>query len=227
MARLGEYLREFAEMLGSREEVHFAGIVKGSAVIRAYVDEPSTIDATRRVLASKDGTAPKEVVDRVAKIDRFMREDRARGEIISRNGNVLHVFEGARRKQVVLPDITITQEGELVGQVIKLGGRDETVPLQLEGSDGAFYDLNIRGRDLAKQIAGHLFGTPIRVVGTGTWTRSSDGAWRLDRFLAHSFEPLDDRPLSDVVNELRAIPQNGWGEIDDPMAEWRRLRGGL
>lgn len=224
LARLGEYLREFAELLGTRQSVHFAGVVKGSAVLRAYVDEPAKIDATRRLLASRDGSASKDVLEHAAKIDRFMREDGARGEIKHRDGNVLYVFEG-KSQEIAQPEITLSQEGELVGQVIRIGGRDETVPLLLADADGRFYDVTIRGRELAKQIAAHIFGAPIRVLGTGTWTRCSDGAWKLDKFSAHTFEPLDDRPVLDVLNELRAIPDIGWATLDNPLDEWRKLRG--
>lgn len=225
MARLAEYLREFAELLGSRSSVHFAGVVKGSAVLRAHVDEQATTDATRRLLASRDGSAPKDVLDRASRIERFMREDGARGEIVRRDGNILYVFEGARRRVEEQPEITISQEGELIGTVMRIGGRDETVPLLLSDADGKFHDLNIKGKELAKQIAAYLYGAPIRLLGTGTWIRCSDGAWRLDRFLAHGFEPLDDRPISDVLNEIRTIPENGWSRLADPIAEWRKVRG--
>lgn len=225
MARLAEYMREFADLLGSRQAVRFAGIVKGSAVLRAYVGEAEAVESSLRVLATRDGSAPKEALDHAQRISHLMFRDGARGEITRRDGNVLYVFDSIGRHEPGAEEITISQDGELVGQVIRIGGRDETVPLQLADADGQFFDINIKGRELAKQIASHFFGDPIRVFGTGTWTRCSDGVWKLDRFVAHGFEPLDSRPIADLVNELRAIPDNGWANLDDPIGEWTKLRG--
>lgn len=226
MARLAEYMREFAELLGSRQTVHFAGIIRGSVVLRARVDEQSTTDTSIRVLGVKRGDAPKEAIERVAKIDRLMREDGARGEIIRQDGNVIYAFEGARRATDVQPEITISQDGELIGTVMRIGGRDDTVPLLLGDADGKFYDANIKGRELARQMAAHLFGQPVRAVGNGTWTRCADGEWKLDRFLVTAFEVLDDRPALDVINEIRVLQNNGWASLDDPVGEWLRLREG-
>jgi len=225
MARLAEYMREFAELLGDRDSVHFAGIVKGSAVLRAYVNDEFSVDATRRILGARSGDASKEVTDRTAKIDRLMKQDSARGEILRRDGNVLYAFEGAKRSELLEPEVSVTQDGELIGSVMRIGGRDESVPLLLQDSDGNFYEANIKGRELARKVAGYLFGQPIRVSGSGTWTRSADGKWKLDRFIVQSFEELDDRPLSDVINEIRAIPDYGWSKEEDPLDEWHHLRG--
>lgn len=226
MARLAEYMREFAELLGSRQAVHFAGLVKGSVVLRARVDESLTAETAIRILEVKAGTAPKDAVERVAKIDRLMRDDGARGEILRRDGNVIYAFEGAQSPASAQPEITISQDGELTGTVMRIGGRDETVPLLLGDTDGNFFEATIKGRELAKQIAAYLFGQPIRVSGNGTWTRDAEGAWKLDRFLATSFEVLDDRSALDVINEMRVLAGNGWSEIDDPLGEWQKLRGG-
>lgn len=48
----------------------------------------------------------------------------------------------------------------------------------------------------------------------------------LKRFKVDSFEPFNDRPLSEVLAELRAIEGNGWRDVDDPYEELRRLRYG-
>lgn len=226
LARLADYLREFGELLGNKEHVHFAGIVKGSAVLRAVVDDIAVTDSTKRLLAARSGDAPKDTLDHAEKIDRMMREDRACGDIIRHDGNVVYAFEGAKRKAPDVPELIVSQEGEIFGVVTRIGGRDETVPLLLAGADGNFYEVNVKGREQARAIATYLFGKPIRVFGQGTWKRTSEGVWKLTSFMVHGFDEADDRPLADVVNELRAISGNGWAKLDDPVGEWERLRGG-
>ena len=44
------------------------------------------------------------------------------------------------------------------------------------------------------------------------------------RFDIKHFEVLDDTPLPKVVQQLREVPGSGWSQIDDPLAELRRLR---
>jgi hypothetical protein len=226
MARLGDYIREFAELLGNRQDIRFAGVVKGSAVLRATVSENAVTEVTKRLLGARSGDAPKDALDRADKIDRMMREDHAYGEILHRDGNVVYAFEGGKRKGPELPDVLVSQEGELTGVVTRIGGRDATVPLLLADSDGVFHQINVKEREQAREIAAHLYGSPIRVFGSGTWKRSADGTWKLFSFTVQSFQELDDRPLTDVLNEIRTIPENGWAVIDDPLAEWERLRSG-
>jgi hypothetical protein len=50
MTRLAEYLKQFAELHGSERDVHFAGIVKGSAVLRAAVEIEAHIEVSKRLL---------------------------------------------------------------------------------------------------------------------------------------------------------------------------------
>ena len=77
---------------------------------------------------------------------------------------------------------------------------------------------------MARDLAPHLFGGRIRVLGNGRWKRDAEGSWVLLRFDIKHFEVLDDTPLPEVVQQLREVPGSGWPEIDDPLAELRRLR---
>src|SRR5689334_19046304 len=97
MARLGEYMREFAELLGERTKVRFAGAVAGSAVLRARVEPQAVTDTMRSILAARTGDAANETIYHVTKIEKLLREDTARAEIIRPDGNVLYVFEGAKQ----------------------------------------------------------------------------------------------------------------------------------
>lgn len=81
-------------------------------------------------------------------------------------------------------------------------------------------------REMARQMAHHLFGAPLRVFGEGRWRRTPDGMWELEQFTVSHFEVLDDASLPEVVARLRAIEGNQWKTLDDPLKEWRRIREG-
>ena len=50
--------------------------------------------------------------------------------------------------------------------------------------------------------------------------------WVLLQFDIRHFEPLDDRPLTEAVEQLQQTEGSGWRDISDPAAVLRRLRKG-
>ena len=108
------------------------------------------------------------------------------------------------------------------GILIRIGGRDETVPAHLR--DGDTIHLCNATREMARRLARHLYGPPLRVHGNGRWERDADGCWVMKRFNITSFDILDDAPLAEVVRRLRDVEGSGWKEIEDPTAELRHLR---
>jgi hypothetical protein len=73
-------------------------------------------------------------------------------------------------------------------------------------------------------LAHHVFGPPVRVSGTGAWSRAESGEWKLHHFDIESFEVLDETPLSKAFEGLRPrlIPPEG-GRLN-PVDLVRRLR---
>jgi len=109
--------------------------------------------------------------------------------------------------------------------VIKIGGRDETVPLTLRVADGTYVDVTVRGKDLAKRLAPLLFGQEVRVAGLATWRRDGKGEWSCVGMVVDSFEVPDATLPSQMFSTLSELPENGWHSLDDPISEWRKLRG--
>ena len=117
------------------------------------------------------------------------------------------------------------QEGSLDGIVIRVGGKQESVPIHLQ-SGQVFYTTCEATRNLAKLLAHHIFSSEIRVYGTGRWYRSEDGRWVLERFRISSFEVLRDAPLSSVVAGLRQVKGSEWETLSDPWGELEKIRRG-
>ena len=57
------------------------------------------------------------------------------------------------------------QTGVLDGVLIRIGGRDDTVPAHLR--DGETIHLCNATREMARRLAVHLYGPPLRVHGYG------------------------------------------------------------
>jgi len=118
----------------------------------------------------------------------------------------------------------VTEPGTVDGVLIRIGGIDETVPVLLLEEDKIRRHCTCN-REIARQLAQYIFGPIIRVTGVGRWQRDDFGNWVMERFVIHSFNPLDDIRLLDVTNDLRAIPSD-LQQLDDPLHQLRELRHG-
>jgi hypothetical protein len=115
----------------------------------------------------------------------------------------------------------VEQRGEVDGEVARVGGTGDPVPILLQVEERTLSGCYAR-RAIAKQLGQHLF-EPVRLVGTGYWTRTPEGRWLLNRFSVEDFETLDAEPLSAEILRLRALDYD-WGP--DAIAEVLKLRHG-
>jgi len=223
MGRLAEYLAKLALLFGNRDYVHFMKVRKGSAVPEIMVDGPAVPKVNERLRLVNTPDAPEDIARANQEINRMLRDDNATGTLRVKGGAKILEFPG--RKTPLAEEAVVYEFSELDGIVIRVGGKDETVPVTLESSDGVYYRCNT-SREIARQLANYLFGQSVRVAGRGKWRRTQEGAWELETFEVKSFEPLNESPLGDVIATMRAIEGSGWNKMDDPQAELKRLRGG-
>lgn len=221
MARLAEYLAKLSAMFGHKEHVHFLKVRKGSAIpeIAVEYEVGSKVEARLRLVGTPD--APPESERANKEINRMLREDNASATLKIKHGANVLIFPG--KKTPLAEEMIIHEQGDLDGIVIRIGGKDDTVPVLIE-NDGKFYPCQT-SRDMARQLATYLFGQPVRVTGNGQWCRTPECKWELVDFKIKNFETLDNTPLQEVINDLQQIKGNLWNEMDDPQAELRRLRG--
>ncbi len=220
MARLAEYMADFAVVLGNEEHVHFDKLRAGSLAIVSRVDPVAQNKVQRRLDEVRYGTGPKSAMKALGAIDEKLAADNAVGGI-RRGGAKVIEFPGRNRplESRVGP---IVQAGTLDGEIIQVGGRDETINIHLRTGQEVFPCVTTKA--VARQLAQHIFGPPVRVRGTGTWSRAESGGWKLHRFHIESFEILDETPLSKMFEGLRArlIPPEG-GRFN-PIQLVRQLR---
>jgi hypothetical protein len=226
MAKLAEYLGDFAELLGKEHAVHFARLESGSTKIVADVGHEDLPKVTARLSTIRHGDAPRDLNRLVQRIDRRLANDNAAGRVVLRNDTMegmgeLLVFPGRNRQK--LPSYgPFNQEGHLDGVLISVGGRDETISVQLQNGEVRYTHCET-SRTIARELGKHMF-EPIRIYGSGRWLREAEGEWTLVRFRIHRFDVLGSDSLQETVAALRAVPGSGWRDIDDPLGELEKSR---
>lgn len=223
LSDFGELVKRFADLLGSSEHIHFKALRDGSARFLVKVEEEARTDVIVHLTSAKLGEEGGS--KKVTRIDEYLAARGWHGELRNRDGGVVISFPGAKDARQPEEERVVQQMDTLIGQVIKIGGRDETVPMTLSTSEGAYIDVTVRGRELAKRLALYLFGKDIRVSGLATWKRDSEGQWSCTGMLVDEFEEPDNTALSSMFDGLRELPGNEWNSMEDPIQEWKKLRG--
>jgi hypothetical protein len=220
MARLADYLRDLADLLGAESDAHFIQVAEGSAELIHDVPDDNYRAMQERVINAAEGKGPKQAIRGYHELRSKLRQDAKPAELVNDSGATVLQFPIPEPSPLLGP---VTQPGSLEGMLIKLGGRDETVPVHLQDGD-AYYKCTAT-RATAKELRNQLFEKPIRIHGIGKWIRNEDGNWTLESFRINSWEPLNDEAIEAVLARMRAA-ESGWDKIDDPLGELRRIRKG-
>jgi hypothetical protein len=207
MARLAEYMAALAELIGSEASTHFVRLDPGSARVVARIEEQDAPKVLRRLSVVEGPSAALGVAKAFRVLDDLLAGDNAVGEVISPEGAVIIPFPGRERpKPLAFP--AFRQDGALDGEIVSIGGKDKTAHIILR--DGAITYSNIElTHALAKELAKYLYGPKVRLIGRGRWERHPDGAWKLLNFSVDRYDVLDNAPLSEVLADIRGIPDNG------------------
>jgi hypothetical protein len=208
MCRLAEYMSELARLLGEQEHVHFLHVEPGSAVLVAGVEDPAVVKVGERLRAVRDGCGARDAMQAYKALDGLLAKDNAVGTLFAEGGAEVIAFPGCTGPKPLRYG-PFREEGSLDGVVIRVGGRDETIPVLLKDAGGAEYPCQTN-LELSKKLAQLYRGPTVRVYGSGKWVREENGAWTLQQFDITSFDVLDDAPLTDVVAKLRAVEGAGW-----------------
>lgn len=219
MARLAEYLAALADLIGHKENTHFSRIEKGSARLVSCVEEQDVPKVQRRLEAVLSSAPPHGTAKAFKTLDDMLAEDNAVGEIIGPAGAIIIPFPGrVRPKPLIFP--AFRQDGSIDGRIVSIGGRDKTAHVTLQDGTITYTNIDLN-RDVARELAKHLYGAKIRLFGSGRWERHPEGTWKLLTFTVDRYVVLDDAPLRDVLAEIRSISDTasiGDGAYDALMA---------
>lgn len=222
MGRLAEYMAEIATILGERANVHFVEVQPSSVAMVSAIEDEAYPKVEQRVVLTRRGEGPPDAVAAYQRTNRMLREDNGVGRLNDETAEIL-TFPGREEAEPVRFPV-FSQGGTLDGVPCVVGGRGDWVPVHLES--GPIVRNCVARRDVAKQLARYIFTDEVRVSGIGRWSIADTGDWVLESFRIHDFEVLDQTPLTEVVEALHAIPNNGWEKVSDPWAELKKLRDG-
>ncbi|WGS49592.1 hypothetical protein LFL96_17835 [Paraburkholderia sp. D15] len=223
MARLAQYLAQLSILYGNNDSVHFDRLRKGSAILQVSVMEAAYPKVMQRLRQVGGADAEPDVKKAFHAIDRLLRADHSAATIT--HGGTAKILEFPGRKVERVKPTIVHQPTTVDGVVIRIGGRDDAIPVALRDAEGVVINCEIRGRDQAKELSRYFLAETLRVSGNGKWSRASGGKWVLESLVIQTFEVLDDANLGDIVEALRSVTNNGWADLDDPLGAWKKLRG--
>lgn len=199
MRRLAEYMASFADLLGNSEKVRFDKLKTGSLALTARVNAVAVRKVDNRLDEVRYGVAPNAAQKAFRDIDDLLAEDHAIGQI--RRGKARLIEFPGRTRPVEERIGPVQQDSTIDGEVIQIGGRDETINVHIKTRDQVVTCTT--NKEIARRLAAHLFGGMVRIHGQGTWARLNSGGWELKKFTVSGFAPLDETPLSRVFQGLR------------------------
>jgi hypothetical protein len=219
MARLAEYLHELAAILGEPKAVHFVRLEASSTVVVHKIEHEAVPKVWDRATAVGRRQGSRDAMRAYRTINRMLRADNGAGVLQASTGAEIIRFPGSQEAERFG---TVTQQCSVDGEVVRIGGTRERVPITLRSEEELIADC-YTSRATAKRLATHLF-EPVRLFGNGRFAREGEGSWKLEYFVFENFAQLTDEPLSSVVEALRAIPGGEWGE--NALDELRFIRHG-
>jgi hypothetical protein len=219
LGRLAEYLAQLAKVIGDHHAVHLIELQEGSTVFVNQVDPEAIPEIYARVARVKRGDAPRDAMEGYRALNTLLEQDNGSGALLEAQGAQILDFPGRRAERPMFS--WVEQRGEVDGEVARVGGTGDPVPVLLQTVDGTLSGCYAR-RSIAKQLGQHLF-EPVRLFGIGYWTRTPAGKWVLNRFSVEQFETLEAEPLAAEILRLRALDFD-WGP--DAIAELLKLRHG-
>lgn len=224
MDRLAEYIALFAELLGLDNEPVFKGIKRASTGLKAAVPEERRPRAYLRLVQSS-----KEPESKPARVVRELEhmlgvDGIPEAQLLDADSNIIRVLVGVEPANEKLD--RLFQEGTVDGTVTGLVGADDTMHLHLRDQRGIDFRLVIRDEELARDILRNFRQGTIRATIEGHWLKAEHG-WHpeANRCTVSRFEVLEDTPLSQVFDDLAALPGNGWAAGPGAEDFWKELRG--
>lgn len=225
MDKFAEYVREFSALLGNDPDIRFAGLVKGSAVLRASVSGQAQPNVQVRLLEAK--TLPdSQAAEQARKLSKALRQDGLRAELLDRRNNKILEFDGVVAANEPANEVIVQDSGTVDGIVVGIEGADDTVHVRLRDMNELESRVIVRDMSVARELARRFRDQPVRMHVHGTWKRDTTGVWLPHKLYADSFEDMDNSSPLEVFERLRGIPGNGWSDVDDPLTAWRSLREG-
>lgn len=224
MERIGEYIVEFAKLLGGENHPVFKGVKSASTGLKARVAPEYQHHCHLRLIEARDvpDSGPARSVGRLS--DMLGEDGLNTAQLLDRDGKIVHILSGRKPANDELP--RLYQDGFVDGLVVGLVGADDTMHLHLREATGSTIRFILREEGLARQLLEHFRRGSVRLYAHGLWKRTESG-WLPEsgKCTVDRFEALEETSLIEVFSGIAANPDNGWNRIADPIEVWKTLRG--
>lgn len=207
MSRCASYLAELANLLGESPYIHFVKLEEGSTVIVHKIDKEAVPRVRERTEAVRKAQGTVSEMRAYHRLNRMLAEDNGSGVLLGKRNVKIIEFPGKEEEKLKIP--SVQQRGTIEGEVIRVGGSKDIVPILLDIEGKEVSGCQAR-RAIAKALAKNLF-EPVRLFGEGRWERTPDGEWSLISFTVDSFEVQEQQSLSETLAALREL-KGEWGE---------------
>lgn len=203
--RLIEYVQQMSLVLGEPESLHLIAVKAGSCAPTFRVPKEVALVAQDKAARVARGDGSKKQLDAFNRMRRMVRRDgagEARPAVLRSLSRVFLEIPAAPQDSGVLSGVR--QPSTVDGQLIRVGGPSEDASMQVQDIEGRILSGFVAKRALAKELAGLLW-EPVRLFGDGSWGRTADGEWVIERMLVRSYERLDEESLGVTVERLRGL----------------------
>jgi hypothetical protein len=206
MKRLSAYPPHLVKVFGNEDDIHLLRIDEGSAVPCIFAKDRVVPNVQRRLVSIKAGNAGKEAMRAVDAINDLLSEDQTSATLRSPHFGIVIPFPGANRQvdAIVGP---ISQESEIQGELVQIGGRDETISMYIRNDTEE--QICTASREQGIAFASYLF-RQVRVYGDGRWSRDNFGRWRLNSLRVRDIKPLSGQSLVAIVDGIRDLHNGEW-----------------
>lgn len=224
LGRLGEYLSALAKLVGADAPVHFDKVTKGSAKLKMKIPEGSAHEVETRVRLAPVSEPGSEGRRAYEQIQELLRADQTSAEFRPEKGGVILQFPGGE-KVSSRHLASVREYGELNGRIIRLGGKDDTIPVGLQQAGGVVINCSATVEQ-ARLLKPYLL-EPIDVLltGVGRWMRTAEGQWEVCDFKISACSPLKYDGFDEALAKVRA-GGSGWDAEEDIDAALHRIRYG-
>jgi hypothetical protein len=202
-ARVAQYVKLIAELVGSPDQVRFTKISEGSICAGLAVNPrhyPTFVE--RMTTAKTPSRASTTVAKTVHQLEEMITEDDMTAEVKAGRTKLLQLHGYSRETGSVIGPVI--QPFNVRGQLIGLEGKDKTKHARIaEGGSSREVHGEIRDDSLAVALTAHLWRGAIEVSGVARLFRHPDGRWEIKHFRVEAFRPLDLDAPSAVMSQLR------------------------
>ena len=199
LSRVLEYYRQFGIMCGEDEHLQIDAVREGSAALALSVEDSAYHSVTHSIRQARHGLGSRKTRKAYDALMLMMAKDNVQGSVLDGEEKIIS-FPAPD----VPEELAVTEYGSVQGLVYNVGGKDETIPVKLIGSQGETLHCETSDVAVMRQL-GQLLQMYVRLEGQGEWVCDSEGGWKLKKLHIERVTKLTTGGIKSAIQELRKL----------------------